>query len=287
VNIKSKPTRLAILSALKHIQVYLKSHKLPDNGVALFASEDLQVIIPPQPITTFIYKCDKQFHIDSLYNLYVTHDQYGVVLVSGNCVFMYTLTAIKCTLLYKYAVSLQSRQKKGGQSAPRIARLAEEKRHIYVKQITEKINTFYVIDNNITIKKLMIAGPAEMKNLVSQCDLIDYRLKQLIELQTIDTITDDTINTFNINMQNSDDALCKDIITNIELGNTKYIYGSEEINKYLTYQNCHTLYVHQSITTKYNNQVVLKSNDKYGQLIQQYGGVVLIAYYPIQEDEQI
>ena len=91
VNIKSKPTRIAILAALKHIQVYLKSHKLSENGVALFASEDLEVIIPPQPIKTFIYKCDKCFHTDTLYDLYVSHDQYGVVPLFLAVMFIFIL----------------------------------------------------------------------------------------------------------------------------------------------------------------------------------------------------
>jgi peptide subunit release factor 1 (eRF1) len=289
VNIKSKPTRLAILSALKHIQVYLKSHKLSENGVALFASEDLEVIIPPQPITTFIYKCDKCFHTDTLYDLYVSHDQYGVVLVSGSDVYIYIVTAINNTLLYKYSVSLQSRQKKGGQSALRIARLAEEKRQLYVKQIVEQVNSYYIINNKVIIKKLHVAGPAEMKTLVSQHELIDYRLKPLISIHTVDTITDNTIYTINIDTTPTDEELCKDIITNLNLGNPKYIYGKEDIDKYLTYKNCNILYVHH-ITTEttqhFDNPIVLYSDKKYGQLIQQYGGVILVAYYAMLEEDK-
>jgi hypothetical protein len=277
---------LAILSALKHIQVYLKSHKVSENGVALFASEELHIIVPPQPITTFIYKCDKQFHVDTLYNLYISHDQYGVVLVSGSDVYIYTITSINFTLLYKDTVSLQSRQKKGGQSAPRIARLAEEKRHLFVKQIVEHINQSFVTNNNVIIKKLIIAGPAEMKNLVAQNNLIDYRLKQLVNIQTIDTITNTTIYTINVNTTPMDEELCKDIITNVELGNSRYIYGQEDIEKYITYKNCNILYVHHTTSYQYDNQVVLHSNDTYGKLIQQYGGVILVAYYAIEEHEQ-
>ena len=102
---------------------------------------------------------------------------------------------------------MQSRQKKGGQSALRIARLAEEKRNLYVKQITEQINNCFIINNCVTIKKLTIAGPAEMKNLVAHNNLIDYRLKQLINIETIDTITNTTIYTINVNTIPIDEEL--------------------------------------------------------------------------------
>jgi hypothetical protein len=119
--------------------------------------------------------------------------------------------------------------------------------------------------------------------------LIDYRLKPLISIHTVDTITDNTIYTINIDTTPTDEELCKDIITNLNLGNPKYIYGKEDIDKYLTYKNCNILYVHH-ITTEttqhFDNPIVLYSDKKYGQLIQQYGGVILVAYYAMLEEDK-
>ena len=70
------------------------------------------------------------------------------------------------------------------------------------------------------------------------------------------------------------------------MGNPKYIYGQEDIKKYIMYKNCNILYVHHTITYNYDNHVVLHSNDTYGKLIQQYGGVILVAYYTMLEEEE-
>ncbi len=184
------------------------------------------------------------------------------------------VTEINITLIHKINVSLQSRQKKGGQSAVRIARIAEEKRFIYLKQVIEKLNSIYVDK----VKSLIIAGPAEMKSLLYQSDLVDYRLKNLMTKMTVDTITDETIYQINIK---TNDNLCQDLIEGINNG--QYIYGHEEIQKYLDYKNCDKLYIHHSIKHDYNHYIIIKSDDAYSKIICQYGGVVLIPYYIIEE----
>lgn len=230
--------------------------------------------------------------------MYKTHDQYGVLLVSGNCCYYYFLTNIQHTLIHKMDVSLQSRQKKGGQSAVRIARLAEERRFIYLKQVIDKMNFLFFDDNktNLLIKGLVIAGPSEMKNMVFESDLIDYRIKPLI-LQTItlDTITDESIhkilnmNLFNNCNMSKEEILCHEIISAIELGECKYIYGKEEIDRYLTCNNCSCIYVHASVnyTVPNVNIIIINSTDKYGNMLCQYGGVILLSYYILPINDEI
>lgn len=285
-NIKLKATRVAVLSALKHIHIHLKSYKkLPVNGLALFSGEKLTCIEPPNPIKDFIYKCDKVFHPELIYDLYKEYDDYGVLLVSGSDTYFYIINS-DVRLVYKMNVSLQSRQKKGGQSAVRIARLAEERRFLYVKQVVEKMNEIY-----LNVKSLVVAGPAEMKNHVCDCDLLDYRIKPLIiHKMTIDTVDTSTIHKimdmdlFKSNKISEDEMLCKEIVTAINMGDNKYIYGKEQIEYYLSCNNCECLYVHKNKEEyDYKNKVVVDSDDTYGKLFYQYGGIVLKCYYTLEE----
>jgi peptide chain release factor subunit 1 len=184
-------------------------------------------------------------------------------------------------LLHQFDVSLQSRQKKGGQSALRIARLAEEKRHLYVKKVVELMNQFYVDK----VKSLLIAGPAELKTTIFNNDLIDYRLKPLLlKPVTIDTITNESIyalsSIFSTNKLSIEDQLCHDIITSLQ-NETKYIYGHEMIKTYIECQNCQCLYIHESVQHYFKDVpiVVIKTTNHDGQLFCQYGGIVLLPYY--------
>ncbi len=279
---------MAIISSLKHIQQYMKQiKKIPENGLAMFANnEKVVVITPPLPIVQFVYKCDKKYHVEELFDLYQTHDQYGVVLVSGHCCFFYTMTAIHHQLLYKINVSLQSRQKKGGQSAVRIARIAEEKRHIYLKQIVEKLNDCFL---TTPVKAIVVAGPSEMKNLVCECELLDYRLKILmthkltmdIDQGSIHKIMD--MDLFKVQQLDDEELMCK---TLIESEHT--IYGLEEIEKYINYKNCNLLYIHETMDYQSNNECdikIIKTTQYYGKMFIEYGGIMLMPYYIM--DEQI
>lgn len=289
-NIKSKPTRKSVESALKQIQHYFKNNKIPENGIALFSgNQNLTIIVPPTPITHFLYKCDKLFHTEGLMPLYEIHTHNGIVLVSGSCCYIYDVTNIKTTLLYKTSVSLQSRQKKGGQSAVRIARLAEERRFLFVKQIAENINKQYLTNNSVNVKSIVIAGPAEMKDAVVNSELLDYRLRPLVTKITIDTITDDTLakiialNLFDKQQVSEDELLAKQIITSIELGENKYVYGLEEIQRYIDCHNVHCLYTADSYVCQYFDVdiQILKSD-----LLLAYGGVILQPYYTMDFEDQ-
>jgi len=284
-----------VISAFKQIQQHLKLYKkCPENGLALFSNVNQLIdIIPPQPIKQFIYLCDKHFHPQSLYDLYKIHDYHGIILISGNNCYMYMITSIDIKLLYKTDISLQSRQKKGGQSAVRISRLAEEKRHLYLKQIIDKVHEVYFDSQklNVIVKSFCIAGPSEMKTMLINSELLDYRIKPLIlHKLTIDTITNETIykivdmNIFNNIKLSEDEILCQHIINNID----QYIYGQDEIQKYIDYQNADCLYVHHTITCHYNiNKIIINSNDQYSKILCDYGGVILKPFYLIVDYEEI
>lgn len=279
-NIKSKLTRSGVIEALKKIYQYVKTlKKLPVNGVAFFANDNLTIIEPPQPITQFIYKCDKVFHVEPLYDLYKEHDEYGIVLVSGSECYFYTHNTLNTKLISKMNVSLQSRQKKGGQSAVRIARLAEERRYLYVKQIVEKINEVY-----LEVKKLVIAGPSEMKTNIVECELLDYRIKTLLlPVVTIDILSIHKVLELNLfSPTTEDDLLCMELIDKIKQNDSRYVYGIDYIQQYIDANNCNTLYVHHSIQHHFTVETkVIVSNTQYGKLLCDYGGMILLNYYPM------
>src|SRR3989338_1841635 len=94
-NIKSKPVRKNVTTALekimRHIQLYKKT---PDHGLALFcgnvsesdASTDIELwaIEPPEPIKTKMYWCDQRFVLDPLQDMVAEREIYGLIKLDKN-----------------------------------------------------------------------------------------------------------------------------------------------------------------------------------------------------------
>ncbi|MBI4170293.1 MAG: Hint domain-containing protein [Candidatus Aenigmarchaeota archaeon] len=89
-NIKSKPVRKNVTTALekimRHIQLYKKT---PENGLALFCGNvsmsdartdiELWAIEPPEPIKTKMYWCDQRFVLDPLQEMVAEKEIYGII----------------------------------------------------------------------------------------------------------------------------------------------------------------------------------------------------------------
>ncbi len=89
-NIKSKPVRKNVVSALEKIMRHLSFYKkTPPNGLALFCgnisgregSADLHIwaIEPPEPLKTKLYWCDQKFVIDPLFEMIEDKEIYGII----------------------------------------------------------------------------------------------------------------------------------------------------------------------------------------------------------------
>ena len=95
VNIKSKTTRKNVQDALTKVMERLKLFKtIPPTGLAIFAGNiasnqlgvgDMQtfVIVPPEPITIYYYRCEHQFLLEPLFNMLAAKDVYGLVVIDS------------------------------------------------------------------------------------------------------------------------------------------------------------------------------------------------------------
>ena len=91
-NIKSTATRKNVSDALDKVARQLKNYKkTPENGVALFCGNisktegqsDLQLweIIPPMPLKTRIYRCDKEFVLQPLREMMKVDEVFGLLVM--------------------------------------------------------------------------------------------------------------------------------------------------------------------------------------------------------------
>ena len=91
-NIKSASTRKNVQGAIQSILARLKYFKAPPaNGVIFFVGEVSAsgdqtkmvqyVLEPPDPITTFLYRCDSDFHLEPLLDMLVDKKVFGLVVI--------------------------------------------------------------------------------------------------------------------------------------------------------------------------------------------------------------
>jgi peptide chain release factor subunit 1 len=270
---------------------------IPENGIAWFAGEidkgtEIFELIPPQPIQDFIYRCDKQFHIEEIIELFKKVDEtkdYGLIMISGDESLFYRLNGAKYNLVCKINTSLQKRQKKGGQSQARIARLGEQKRAIYTKQISEAINSHF-----IDVKGIILAGPGELKDWVNESSNLDYRIKPKI----VKIIAYPDLNVDKFVKQHLSDIVCNDnakeekkILSKIsKLLNTNssnVVYGKDEIVKNI--DNIKQLIVYKDYEEEWNmvkneKMILVSRYLPEAQLVKDFGGAIGILYFASKDE---
>jgi peptide chain release factor subunit 1 len=191
-NIKSRVNRQAVLTAITSAKERLKLYsKTPENGLVIYCgtvvsedgnSEKKYTIDfePFRPLNTFKYICDNKFHTGPLQELLENDDVFGFVVVDGNGCLFGTLQGNNRRILQQITVSLPKKHGRGGQSAPRFARIREEKRHHYVRKVAELTTQHFISDDMPNVKGIVLAGSANFKNDLSGSDLFDKRLSALV-----------------------------------------------------------------------------------------------------------
>lgn len=186
-NIKDKNNRknVVYILTLIHNQLKLIDNNTNENGILFFfginrnGEEIKEMIIPPNPVTEFHYKCTKRFETENFENLFLSKSIGHVIFISGIECVIYEFTGT-WKKLKSINAELIKRHNKGGQSALRFSRLAEESRTHYITHVVDWINRLIKEQTNN-----FVFGGLELKNML----INNTELK-------IDVKTDDMYHTF-------------------------------------------------------------------------------------------
>lgn len=189
-NIKSKSTKKHVQAALKSILSKLKYFKEPPpNGLIFFVghistsgdqtdmiSESLE---PPQPVETFLYRCDSEFYIEPLKNMMGEKKKYGLIVVDRSEATVGLLIGSKIEMLKNIQSLVPSKHSKGGQSAQRFERLIEEAAHQYFKKVGVKANDLLLPQK---LEGVLVGGPGRTKDDFVEGGFLHHELeKKIIE----------------------------------------------------------------------------------------------------------
>lgn len=107
------------------------------------------------------------------------HEIFGFIIVDGNGALFATLQGNAKVILEKFTVDLPRKHGRGGQSQNRFERIRTEKRHNYLREITEAITEHFITDDQPNVRSLILAGSADLKYDIMKSDLFDPRLKPI------------------------------------------------------------------------------------------------------------
>ncbi|MEM0010177.1 MAG: peptide chain release factor aRF-1 [Candidatus Bathyarchaeia archaeon] len=195
-NIKSTTTRKNVQDALVRVMQRLKLFKeVPETGLVIFCgaipqggpgSEKMEtyVIIPPEPINIYLYRCDSRFHIEHLKELIKEKETYGVILVDSSEATFATIKGRRLEIVEEITSGIPGKHRAGGQSARRFERIREMQVQEFFKRIGSHANEIFLPIEDL--KGIIIGGPGPTKYDFEEGDYLDYRLKAKI-IATVDT----------------------------------------------------------------------------------------------------
>ncbi len=193
-NIKSKTTRKNVMSAIESIMSRLKYFKMPpSNGLVVFVGHIStrgdqtemvsHVMEPPEPIQSFIYRCDSKFFIEPLKAMLGEKDIYGLLVIDRKEATIGFLKGTRIDVVKHLESMVPSKHHQGGQSSRRFERLIEQAVHEFFKKVGDKANEIFLNEN---IKGILIGGPGGTKDSFVNGDYLHHELKKKI-IEIFDT----------------------------------------------------------------------------------------------------
>ena len=187
-NIKSKTTRKNVMSAIESIMSRLKYFKMPPpNGLVVFVGHVLKrgdqtemvsyVMEPPEPVQSFIYRCDSRFFLEPLKAMLGEKDVYGLIVIDRKEATIGLLKGTRVIPVKHLESMVPSKHHQGGQSSRRFERLIEQAVHEFFKRVGDKANEVFL---NEPIKGILVGGPGSTKEFFVKGDYLHHELKKKI-----------------------------------------------------------------------------------------------------------
>jgi peptide chain release factor subunit 1 len=194
-NIKSKRTNKAVTGAIESILARLKYFKAPpENGVIFFVGEaptagdqtrQVQFVLePPEPITSFLYRCDSEFYTEKLWDMLDEKTTFGLLVIDRSESTIGLLKGKRVIPVKNIQSLVPSKHGRGGQSALRFERLIEIAAHEFYKKTAETANEAFLAQPDL--KGILIGGPGPTKEFFVKEEYLHHELRKKI-IDTFDT----------------------------------------------------------------------------------------------------
>ncbi|ELY61357.1 peptide chain release factor aRF-1 [Natronococcus sp. A-GB1] len=213
-NIKSKQTRTAVQDALTSIKDRLRYYDTfpPENGMVIFSgavdsgggrTEMVTKVLesPPQPVESFRYHCDSDFLIEPLEEMMADKGLYGLIVLDRREANVGWLKGKRVEAVKSASSLVPGKQRKGGQSAQRFARLRLEAIDNFYQEVAGMANDLFVAKRH-ELDGILVGGPSPTKDEFLDGDYLHHEIQ------------DNVIGKFDVAY--TDESGLKDLVDNAE-----------------------------------------------------------------------
>ena len=191
-NIKSKQTRTNVQDALTSIKDRLRYYDTfpPDNGIVLFSgavnsgggqTDMITEVLesPPQPVESFRYHCDSNFLTEPLEEMLADLGLYGLVVLDRREANVGWLKGKRIEAVKSASSLVPGKQRKGGQSAQRFARLRLEAIDNFYQEVAGMANDLFVPKRH-QLEGILVGGPSPTKEEFLDGDYLHHELQDSV-----------------------------------------------------------------------------------------------------------
>ncbi len=196
-NIKSRTTRKNVMWAIESLMGRVRAYKEPPaTGVAFFVgnkavgadrSEPVTFIVePPEPLNTYLYRCDSTFFLDPLRSMVHEPELWGLLVLDRAEVTFGLLRGKRIETLRNKQSLVPSKHGRGGQSAHRFERMIEHAAHEFFVRVAEIAGELF-LPKKEQLKGILLGGPGATKEFFFKEGFLHYELQQKVVQPLFDT----------------------------------------------------------------------------------------------------
>jgi peptide chain release factor subunit 1 len=191
-NIKSKDTRTNVQDALSSIKSRLRYYDTfpPENGLVLFSGAvdagggqtDMVTEVlenPPQPVESFRYHCDSEFLTEPLEEMLADKGLYGLIVLDRREANVGWLKGKRVEPVKSSSSLVPGKQRKGGQSAQRFARLRLEAIDNFYQEVAAMADELFVPKRH-EIDGVLVGGPSPTKDEFLDGDYLHHEIQDKV-----------------------------------------------------------------------------------------------------------
>src|SRR5207237_2666587 len=148
------------------------------------------VLEPPEPVVSFLYRCDSKFYTEPLHEMLAEKDASGLLVIDWSEATLGLLRGKRIEVIKNLQSQVPSKHRMGGQSARRFERGHDIAVHEWYKKIGDLMTEAYL--NRPDLKGIIVGGPGYSKEAFATGDYLHHELKKKVLPTFLDTgYTDD------------------------------------------------------------------------------------------------
>ena len=191
-NIKSKQTRTNVQDALTSIKDRLRYCDTfpPENGMVIFSgavdsgggrTEMVTKTLesPPNPVESFRYHCDSAFLTEPLEHMLEDSGLFGLIVLDRREANVGWLKGKRVEPVKSASSLVPGKQRKGGQSAQRFARLRLEAIDNFYQEVAGMANELFVPKRH-ELDGILVGGPSPTKDEFLDGDYLHHELQDTV-----------------------------------------------------------------------------------------------------------